>query len=111
MFKSKCMLIGAPCPENGNPLKGNYCPFWNQEGEQFLLTNTVTGENKIEQCGAKVIIKGQIEVIKVSNRPAAAIESVRNEIAKGFTQVATVFTNLSLANPNNVIEDNEEKTL
>lgn len=31
-----------------------------------------------------------VEVIKASNRPAAAIESTRNEIAKGFATLATL---------------------
>lgn len=95
MRKAKCMLIGAPCPENSDPKKGNYCPFWADSGNHFVETNTQTGEERIEQCGAKVMVKGQIEVIKASNRPTAAVESVRNEIVNGFSQVGVLLTRIA----------------
>lgn len=97
--KSKCLLIGAVCPETSNPLKGNYCPLWNDEGELFTLTNTVTGEERVERCGARVMVKGQIEVIKASNRPAAVMEDMRNklstDLANGFKKVAGVLSTIN----------------
>ena len=56
------------------------------------MKNSETGEERVEQCGARVMVQGQIEVIKASNRPAAAIEGARNEIAKGFVAVAGVMS-------------------
>ena len=94
MKEGKCKLIGAICPRNGDPAKGDYCPFWNETGQLFTMRNNITGEEKVEQCAAKTIAFGQIEVIKASNRPAEAVESTRNEMAKGFAQVADLFTRL-----------------
>jgi len=42
------------------------------------------GEEKVVQCAFEAMFDALIEVIKASNRPAAAIESTREEIIKGF---------------------------
>jgi len=87
---SKCLIVGTKCPETSDRNAKAYCPWWKDEGEMFVMKNSKTGEERIEQCGARVMVQGQMEVIKASNRPAAVMESTRNEIADGFTKVATV---------------------
>ena len=88
------MIVGAKCPETSDRAAKAYCPWWKDDGELFVMKNSKTGEERIEQCGARVMVQGQMEVIKASNRPAAAIESARNEIASGFAKVATVMSSI-----------------
>ena len=86
----KCPLIGAVCPQNNDPARGNYCPIW----WEASLVNVQTGETALrKECGWSLLPVFLIEVIKASNRPAAAIESTRNEIAEGLTNVAREIAN------------------
>lgn len=56
-----------------------------------METNVATGEERpISGCFYQVMPRLMVEVIKASNRPAAAIESTRNEIATGFARLAGV---------------------
>lgn len=74
------------CPKNNDPERGPSCPAW----WEWTAENIATGESKImKQCGWTALPQFLVEVIKASNRPAAAIESTRNEIAVGFQQVAS----------------------
>lgn len=59
------------------------CPLW-------WVTRWTNGseEKEIAQCGLVQLPHYLTEVIKASNRPAAAIESTRNEIAVGLARVA-----------------------
>ena len=61
------------------------CPAWTG----IVETNLITGEvrNK-EDCLYKMLPSLMVEVIKASNRPAAAVESCRNEIAQGLKRIA-----------------------
>ena len=46
-----------------------------------MHTNIATGEDKlVKDCGYKLMPTMLVEVIKASNRPAAAVESLRNVI-------------------------------
>lgn len=80
----KCPLINAVCPQNNDPSRGAYCPTW----WEASLVNVQTGETALrKECGWSLLPVFLIEVIKASNRPAAAIESTRNEIAEGLARV------------------------
>lgn len=80
----KCPITNMVCPRNGDPKAGKYCPAWTEYAE----TNLQTGEERItKECVFKAMPKFLIEVVKASNRPAAAVESTRNEIARGFEQL------------------------
>ena len=60
------------CPESE---KG--CPAWTE----IVETNIQSGEERItKDCLLKLMPRLMIEVIKASNRPAAAIESTRNSL-------------------------------
>lgn len=75
------------CPQNNDPERGPSCPAW----WEWVEENTATGETRIERmCGWQGMPKFLTEVIKASNRPAAAIESTRNEIVSGFQRIAGV---------------------
>jgi hypothetical protein len=82
--EGKCAIINGRCPRTNDPTAKIYCPFWTNG---VVLTNIMTGEEKIEFCGARMLVPSMIEVIKASNRPAAVMESARNEIANGFAAV------------------------
>lgn len=78
------------CPQR-NDAEG--CPAW----WEWVETNPITGEERLRKdCGWRAMPAFLTEVIKASNRPAAAIESARDEIAKGFGRVADV---LALTGP------------
>lgn len=73
------------CPESE---KG--CPCWTE----IVETNIQTGEERItKDCLLKLMPRLLIEVIKASNRPAAAIESTRNalveNLTKGFSSIVS----------------------
>ena len=74
------------CPESE---KG--CPCWTE----LLETNIQTGEERItKDCLLKLMPRLMIEVIKASNRPAAAMESTRNTLLeclnRGFGSLVNV---------------------
>jgi hypothetical protein len=78
----KCQRDGE-CPEN----HGAYgCPCW----IVMTWTSPVGEERTAGECIFQALPKMMVEVIKASNRPAAAIESTRNEIAKGFAALASL---------------------
>lgn len=67
------------------------CPAWISEQAGFMETNISTGEERfIVGCFFQVIPKLMVEVIKASNRPAAAVESMRNETTLGLARIAGV---------------------
>ena len=72
------------CPQR-NDEQG--CPAW----WEIVETNLETKEERITKgCGWTLMPRFMIEVIKASNRPAAAVESCRNEIATGFQSLSTI---------------------
>ncbi len=93
MAEGKCALINGVCPKTSDSREKRYCPFW--DDDPMIWENTATGEQKVFHCSAMMMMRTQKEVIAASNRPAAAVESVRNEIANGMAQVAGVLTKIS----------------
>lgn len=74
----------AKCPRNNNPQVGPSCPAWWETVHQ----NVQSGETKvIKSCAWEQLPIYLIEVVKASNRPAAAVESTRNEIVNGFERL------------------------
>lgn len=70
------------CPKR-NDSEG--CPAW----WEWVEANPVTGDERLRRdCGWQAMPSFLTEVIKASNRPAAAVESTRNEIATGFGRLA-----------------------
>ena len=58
-----------------------------------VVQDADTGETRIERmCGWTAMPIFLTEVIKASNRPAAAVESTRNEIAAGLAEVGRRLT-------------------
>mgnify|MGYP000736351240 CR=1 FL=1 len=81
----KCPIANMVCPRNNDPEKGAYCPAWTE----YTETNHQTGEDRIQkECMFTAMPKFMAHTLAAANRPAAAIESTRNEIAKGFSQVS-----------------------
>jgi len=80
---SKNAFNCAKCPGTGG--EGG-CPAWWE-----VIETNANGEERINRgCGFAMLPTFLIEVIKASNRPAAAVESTRNEIAQGFARLATI---------------------
>ncbi len=76
---SKCPIIRDRCPESAK------CPCW----QQLTMENTATGETKVvSDCIHRLMPVLMVEVIKAANRPAAAVESIRNEMARGLGAIA-----------------------
>lgn len=83
----KCPIAGMVCPRNNDPSKGKYCPAWTE----YTETNHQTGEDRIQkECMFTAMPKFMAHTLAAANRPAAAIESTRNELAEGFNKVANV---------------------
>jgi hypothetical protein len=73
----------AKCPGKGGD---GGCPAW----WETVWENQQAGETKvIRGCGWEQLPRYITEMIKASTRPAAAVESTRNEIAAGFGQIVS----------------------
>lgn len=82
------------CPHKGT---GRGCPAWvgPESGTIVMETHVATGEERpIRGCYYQVMPRLMVHVIQASNRPAAAIESTRNEIAVGLARLAGVMPRL-----------------
>jgi hypothetical protein len=76
----------ARCPKHARIADGG-CPAW----WETIQTNSESGEVAVwRECAWIQMPVYLIEVIKASNRPAAAVESTRNEIANGFNRLVEV---------------------
>ena len=78
------------CPER-NDEKG--CPAWMELVFEQLNSNEV---KIVKDCGWKLMPVMLVEVIKTSNRPAAAVESCRNEIVNGFVNLTGAIKQMPL---------------
>lgn len=95
MREPKCPIANMVCPRNNNPAKGKYCPAWTE----YMETNHQSGEERLQkECIFTAMPKFMIHTARAANRPAAAIESARNEIISGFSQVCATLAD----NPDNV---------
>lgn len=66
----------------------NPCPYWVDRDAGMVETNIATGEERfIEGCFFQVMPKLMIHVIRASNRPAASMDKIANELVKGFTRL------------------------
>lgn len=74
----------AKCPGNGDPSKGRACPMWWKTVWQRAQEDVKI----VEACGYTQLPHYLTEVIKASNRPAAAVESMRNEMSRGLFAIA-----------------------
>lgn len=70
------------CPGNNGP---QGCPCW----VELIETNIQTGEERINKnCLFQMMPSMLVEVIKASNRPAAEIGRMREEVVSGVQQLA-----------------------
>ncbi len=84
----------SKCPRNADPERGDSCPAW----WEWTAENIQSGETKIvRMCGWQAMPQFLTEVIKASNRPAAAVESTRNEIATGLGRIAETLNRRAMA--------------
>lgn len=96
----KCHKCPGVNDENG-------CPNWTE----LLETNPQTGEERLRKgCGFIMQQIFLLEVLKASNRPAAAIEDMRNNIIKTLREgmsvgIQTVLAKMSSKEKTNVIEN------
>ena len=74
------------CPMNSDATRGRACPMW---WETVWNKPSVSGmETKVvKACGYTQLPEFLVEVIKASNRPAAQISGVQNEIAEGLAKI------------------------
>jgi len=78
------------CPRTNTDIG---CPAWTE----LLETNIATQEERItKDCLFILLPRLMVEVIKVSNRPAAEISAMRCEVGKGFVQIASVLRELPM---------------
>lgn len=70
------------CPESN---KEDGCPAWNE----IIMTNSQTGNQKIQAgCFYQMMPALLVESMKSSNVAANTHAEVRNDIARGFAQIA-----------------------
>lgn len=70
------------CPQRAD---ADGCPAW----VEYMQENVASGEQRLhKECLFQALPVFLTEVIRASNRPAAAVESVRNELAQGLGALA-----------------------
>ena len=88
------------CPKNNDQSKDRYCVMW-LEGVE---TNLETKEERItKNCGYVLMPKFLAHTMSAASRPAAALEGLRNEMARGFERLPEL---ILLPPPRDVVEKN-----
>jgi len=92
-------MMENECPEK-NGEQG--CPSW----QQIVMTNNQTGEVvPRSDCVLNLMPMLMVEVIKASNRPAAEISALRNDIVEKVKEAVLVANSVTtLNNPQNRID-------
>lgn len=85
MREPKCPIAGIRCPRNNDPEKGTYCPAWTE----YMESNPQGEERLQKECLFSAMPKFMIHTLAAANRPAAAIESLRNETTDHLGQIAS----------------------
>lgn len=83
-------LTCGPCPHKFNE---DGCPFW-LRAELGVVETKPDGETRVFsgcQFYDGLLVRWLSHVIAAANRPAAAVESMRNEVAEGFEKMAGAF--------------------
>lgn len=86
------------CPKSNDE---SGCPAW----QEIIMENPRTGDTSIEKgCLYVMMPKLLVQVIQAANRPAAAIESTRNELVQALGNmsqgIAVALTNTVNVLPN-----------
>ena len=94
ILTNKKYLKAFACITGDCPQSVEGCPMWSE----IIQTNISNGEERM-LCGCypQISLLADVEVIKASNRPAAAVESTRNEIVKGFEKVTNTVVQVMYA--------------
>ncbi len=74
--EAKCLIVGRPCPKNGDPAKGDYCPKWWRE---------VRNKEVKEGCGEEMLPRYLTALYEVSERAAVEASSLKND-ARGIIE-------------------------
>lgn len=70
------------------------CPAWIGAEAGYMETNVQTGEDRlVTGCFYQVMPKLMIHVVKASNRPAAAMQDLRNKLATAMEAQALAYSN------------------
>jgi len=76
------------CPCNADPENGRACPAWWEtiwtQGEGSSVKQRLR-----KGCGLAQLPDFLLEVVKASNRPAAQVSNLQNEIAEGLGRINT----------------------
>lgn len=83
--KSKCAIAGRPCPQNGNPERGDFCPAWwqlNYENQETGQVQTNAG------CGFTHLphfLQNQTAEVRVASD---TVQKARSEVQQASRQAA-----------------------
>ena len=87
------------CPQSNEE---DGCPMW----WEYMATNIQSGEEVLKKCcGYQALPMFLTEVIKASNRPAAEMGSMRNELGNAVERIPAL---LSYNNEPKLIEESED---
>lgn len=93
VFKYKGAFDCKNCPGNNDPSKGRACPgWWETTFESISDPQNVKYEKSCYLTQLPIYLT---EVIRASNRPAAAVESMRNETIKQMEKFTIVLAKAS----------------
>lgn len=74
------------CPHRHSKLG---CPAWVGAENTIMETNLQTGDIRaVVGCFYQVLPKLMVHVIQASNRPAAVLQEMRNDMTQGLGQIA-----------------------
>ncbi len=83
-----CAIAGRACPRTSDPQAAVHCPaWWELAGE-----DATSGQPSVKKgCAFTFLPLLLLETMGASRSAAAAVESTRNEIVRGFGHVGEVF--------------------
>ena len=91
-----CLITKVVCPRDDT------CPLW----WTTVREHTESGETKVvAECGFRQLPFFLTSVVAASNRPAAEIGEVRNELARGLLKVAGSIRMMPNAETGNRLEN------
>lgn len=105
--KPKCLLVGRPCPQNGDPQKGDFCPHWQtmqferrEEGNTYrylrddcyarftyAMHEIEIGESKLAAEAVQLDRNEQQKALKAVEETARALGS--DQVIDGLVQLGT----------------------
>jgi len=90
----KCAIINGECPKTSDPDAKRFCPAWDEHG---IVWEKNDGTTLVYNCAFQSLAPALMNVMKAGNRAASAVESNRNEMVNGLSNVTSAIQEVDKA--------------